>query len=333
MYISIQYLRAISALAVVFFHIYHTTGQQGVAIFFVISGFLMMDIMEKRCGQSNLLTAFSFFKARFVRIAPLYYILTALTLSLGLAYDPTYLRLIQSLTFTALGSVLPVGYTLTYEFLFYSLCSISILLIGSHVYRAFIIIVILIVGDYILNLLLLSRNFEYGNYFWLFVAGILSHFIYKKYDCVVSAKIANIFILVIFVSFLYLFGGAYLNFSWYVDDVNHYAINNAVPSFLIVLFSLFLERFYQGEKINYYKFLYLPHKAFLYIGSASYSIYLTHYLTLHGADEFLNVKLSNEVLLFSSIFVGCITYKYLEIPVSKLINKYSRGNKSLKITN
>lgn len=121
MYNSLQYLRGISAILVVYFHLYQTTGEQGVAIFFIISGFIMMDIVHKKDR-----TALEFFKARFFRIAPLYYILTILTLLLGIAYDPTILRIIQSFSFTALGSVLPVGYTLTYEFIFYTLVALSI---------------------------------------------------------------------------------------------------------------------------------------------------------------------------------------------------------------
>jgi len=326
MFFSIQYLRGISALAVVFFHIYGTTGQQGVAIFFVISGFLMMDIMDKKAKSNSINTAFNFFKARFLRIAPLYYVLTALTLMLGLAYDPTYFRIAQSLSFLALGSVLPVGYTLTYEFLFYSVCTVSIILVRSHLHRAFGIVLILISADYVLNALLINKGYEYGNYFYLFIVGVFTYFIYERFNGnnQYSLSIVLLNVVIILISFLYLFFSVYLDVNWDTDGVNQYAINNSIPSFFIVYCCLVLEREYKKCNIRPRKFLPALHHSFLYLGAASYSIYLTHYITLHGIEKFINYPLSNELLLLISISIGCISYQFLEIPLARLIKSYTR---------
>jgi len=48
MYLSIQYLRAIAALFVVLAHTTTQFGVIGVDIFFIISGFIMMYILNNR---------------------------------------------------------------------------------------------------------------------------------------------------------------------------------------------------------------------------------------------------------------------------------------------
>ena len=162
---------------VVYFHLWQTTGEQGVAIFFIISGFIMMDIVHKKHRTTK-----DFFKARFLRIAPLYYLLTIVTLLLGVAYDPSLFRIIQSFSFTALGSVLPVGYTLTYEFIFYTLVALSIYKWGGQFQRNIFIVIALVIGDIVLNHILTSRGYEYGNYFWFFIFGMISFYTLKNID-------------------------------------------------------------------------------------------------------------------------------------------------------
>lgn len=307
MYNSLQYLRGISALAVVYFHLYQTTGQQGVAVFFVISGFIMMDLIDKKHRR-----AFEFFKARFFRIAPLYYLLTILTLLLGIAYDPTLLRFIQSFSFTALGSVLPVGYTLTYEFIFYTLVSIAIAIWGGYLNIKFIIFIViaLIVGDLILNNILTTRGYEYGNYFFIFIFGMLAFYLYKRYKEYLNNISLTILLTVIFLASIYLFLGHYI-FDFHHNDVNHYAINNTIPSFLIVLGFLILE---SKNKIFNSKLL-------LLLGNASYSIYLTHYIVIHGIDKFITTEYNNLFILLLCVAVGTLTYKYVELPMLNYTHK------------
>lgn len=307
MYNSLQYLRGISAIMVVYFHLWQTTGEQGVAIFFVISGFIMMDIVHKKHR-----TAMIFFKARFFRIAPLYYILTILTLVLGVSYDPTILRLIQSFSFTALGSVLPVGYTLTYEFIFYTLVALSIYKWGGQLQRNIFIIIALMMGDTILNYILTSRGYEYGNYFWFFIFGMISFYILKnikKTPRIFTNK--AILFLVLLLSTIYLFLGKYLELDYYIDNVDNYLYNNLIASFLIVTSVLILEK-------NYLLF---ENKILILLGNASYSIYLTHYILIHVIHDYYNKDFSNIILFLGSIILGVLTFKYLELPMTKYTHK------------
>ena len=308
MYNSLQYLRGISAVMVVYFHLWQTTGEQGVAIFFVISGFIMMDIVHKKHR-----TAKDFFKARFLRIAPLYYLLTIVTLLLGVAYDPSLFRIIQSFSFTALGSVLPVGYTLTYEFIFYTLVALSIYKWGGQFQRNIFIVIALVIGDIVLNHILTSRGYEYGNYFWFFIFGMISFYTLKNIDKLPKI-LSNSYLLrmILFTSIVYLFLGKYLGLAYYIDDVNHYLYNNLLASFLIVVSMLLLEK-------NHVK--YFQNNILILLGNASFSIYLTHYILIHSVHDYYDKDFSNIMLFVGSIVIGIVTYKYLEFPMTKYTHK------------
>ena len=156
MFLSIQYLRALSAIAVIFFHTYGYFGSQGVAIFFVISGFIMFYIIDKKHTNYK-----DFLVARIIRVVPLYWVLTTVTLLLGYGYDPTIKRIILSYSFLALGAVLPVGWTLTYEFVFYMTCAVVMFFMYKKYNRYFSIVFLLILGDFLLNFILHKYGFDY----------------------------------------------------------------------------------------------------------------------------------------------------------------------------
>ncbi|MBY8111691.1 acyltransferase family protein [Vibrio fluvialis] len=87
MLISIQYFRAIAALFVLLSHASHKVelessitnlfklGNYGVDLFFIISGFVMCFSIDGKCPNP-----IKFMKARFIRILPLYWILTLVAL-------------------------------------------------------------------------------------------------------------------------------------------------------------------------------------------------------------------------------------------------------------
>jgi exopolysaccharide production protein ExoZ len=135
--VSIQYLRGIAALLVVFYHSAESLvgvpldgavhalawGASGVDIFFVISGFIMWSSTAHRP-----LGVAAFWKARATRIVPLYWIFTFIYLIWLAARSPNsvtfdYGEIIKSLFFVPFtnsfaGTSVPIvgaGWTLNYE--------------------------------------------------------------------------------------------------------------------------------------------------------------------------------------------------------------------------
>lgn len=130
---GIQYLRAFAATAVVVFHaaertdLTFTIGAAGVDVFFVVSGFIMMVISARRP-----LKPLSFLRDRLLRIAPSYWLVTAIMIAgAGAGLFPNLqvdvLHVLGSLFFVPVPSpngghlwpVLVQGWTLNYEIFFY----------------------------------------------------------------------------------------------------------------------------------------------------------------------------------------------------------------------
>jgi peptidoglycan/LPS O-acetylase OafA/YrhL len=146
-------LRAVAALMVVLYHAFEMWGERidpnapgvtwsngaaGVDIFFIISGFVMVISSRRLVHQPG--GWLTFLKHRVVRIVPLYWLLTTLKLLAVVVLAGAVLRTRLDFNFVA-GSylflpvvdsaghfrpVIPVGWTLTYEFLFYLLFAIAL---------------------------------------------------------------------------------------------------------------------------------------------------------------------------------------------------------------
>jgi exopolysaccharide production protein ExoZ len=139
---GIQYLRAFAALAVVVFHAAERTGHAfaigaaGVDVFFVISGFIMWVIVERRPVSPG-----RFLAERIRRIVPVYWLATGVMVAGGLA------GLFPNLVLTAghvaaslffvparspssgqLWPVLVQGWTLNYEMFFYLIFAACLML-------------------------------------------------------------------------------------------------------------------------------------------------------------------------------------------------------------
>ncbi|MDM9648175.1 acyltransferase [Rhizobium sp. S163] len=132
---GIQYLRAFAALAVVVFHAAEKSGEHfaigaaGVDVFFVISGFIMWVISERRP-----MTPQGFLLDRLRRIAPSYWLVTAIMIAGAVAglfpnLQLTTSHILASLFFIpahspSTGDIWPVlvqGWTLNFEIFFYVL--------------------------------------------------------------------------------------------------------------------------------------------------------------------------------------------------------------------
>lgn len=137
---GLQTLRAVAAISVVVFHATSRAGegwlvgQAGVDVFFVISGFIMWLISEKSPSPAD------FARERFLRVAPLYWVGTAgmtvgglLGLFPNLTLEP--MHVLTSYLFIPHPSpggptwpLLVQGWTLIYEVFFYALFALVLFL-------------------------------------------------------------------------------------------------------------------------------------------------------------------------------------------------------------
>jgi peptidoglycan/LPS O-acetylase OafA/YrhL len=152
---NLQILRLVAAAMVLFGHLNHEVLKKpalaagfvpfqpiwwhcGVDIFFVVSGFIMALITRDSFGQPG--AGWRFFRARVIRLVPMYWLFTSLTL-LAMVLVPAEMRhhtttwkqvlgsyLFVPLTLNADGAPRPVmilGWTLNYEMLFYVIFALA----------------------------------------------------------------------------------------------------------------------------------------------------------------------------------------------------------------
>lgn len=148
---GVQYMRALAALFVVYFHttVYDAQfawpeaiprgfGAGGVDMFFVISGFIMMLVTGSRAT-----TPATFLRRRVLRVVPLYWCITLAVAGLALVYPAALLENVVTGPHLALsllflphanplsGNITPfykIGWTLNYEMYFYVLFALCLTL-------------------------------------------------------------------------------------------------------------------------------------------------------------------------------------------------------------
>ncbi|MBN8874199.1 MAG: acyltransferase [Rhodospirillales bacterium] len=151
--LTVQALRAIAALLVVAYHAVghwgaHVRGEEadaiwgngaaGVDVFFVISGLVMVISASRLHGRA--MAGWVFLRHRLTRIVPMYWIVTTAKIAAVLAMPAlvarthldtpyvigSYLLLPVHDASGHISPVLPVGWTLTYEMMFYLLVTLAL---------------------------------------------------------------------------------------------------------------------------------------------------------------------------------------------------------------
>ncbi len=123
-----------------------TLGGAGVDLFFIISGFVMCHV-----SAGKLISPVEFLRARLVRILPLYWLLTCVALGVFVA-KPDMVNssggvttVLHSFTLLPVGQKLLIqnGWTLSYEFWFYLIFALGLMLQGA---KRFILVGLAILG-------------------------------------------------------------------------------------------------------------------------------------------------------------------------------------------
>lgn len=308
---NVQYLRFFASAIVVIYHATQKTGSPqlfmtgafGVDIFFVISGFIMIFITENRKRG-----ALNFFLHRLARVGPPYWIIT-LALAAALFFQPGSFAvslfsvpyILSSVIFLphpnpGSGEIMPLynpGWTLNYEFFFYSLFSVAIAI--SHRHRA------LLASSFLAIIVIAGAAFPHDGYVLDFYTNpILIEFIYGMLIgyLVVSGNRIGLVSSIILIA-LGIVGiiatdirGPVLRLS------NEQFFVWGLPAAAIVAGSIFFEL----SQKRY------PSKFLLMLGNASYAIYITHYTVLTGvikAWTSIGFPIGTVILIVSSVSAVC----------------------------
>jgi exopolysaccharide production protein ExoZ len=335
---SLQYLRATAATMVVLYHIGLIFGSDwrglaaGVDIFFVISGFIMWYITTGKRPPS----VKRFLLDRAVKVVPPYWIFTLVFAGAAMVTPPAifswtlnFPELLKSLLFVPyfssaekLEPVLGVGWTLNFEIYFYLIFAVA-LIIPAKNRLAFILTFLTacaamsIVGfeNAILKTYTSPLVLEFAGgvliAVWLRSGGRL--------PTVVGA------LLILAGALAILTDGGDGSHSWAMR-----VIRFGLPAIMIVLGCLVIERNKKPEPIEWLKFL----------GDASYSIYLTHIITIE-VFKYVFSKLGLErwgssvtqqsvmylITLAACMAVGIACYKLVEEPMHNWMRRRVSTNR------
>ncbi|MFC6376603.1 acyltransferase family protein [Tatumella terrea] len=318
---SIQYLRFFACLMVVTLHLtkksylnngdgYLYFGASGVDIFFIISGFIMSYISNKKET-----TSLDFIKNRTLRIYPIYLITLIPFLGIFLAYPsivnthslpPSIIKSITLLPFLSGGSLNMVSWTLSYEFYFYIIYAISLSIGKNAIRNSSIIIMTMLFLGHIFKIRFISSMISLEFVFGMFIY----EFIYNKVEVGIKKSIL-----------LMLTGLCWIVFSSKAevggDDIIR-VLYYGIPSALIFIGFLSTKIF--SKKIN----------KLVLLGDASYAIYLTHILTINAVYlVFKRIGMQETLYLpmiiigvSLSIAIGLVVHLMIEKPVTKKLKSY-----------
>ncbi|MCL2325497.1 MAG: acyltransferase [Proteobacteria bacterium] len=294
-YDSIQLMRGVAAVSVIFHHILmFTNGAFGVDLFFCISGFIMMYITEKNGDK--------FLEKRAIRIIPLYWLGTLAVIALLLVvpqyFNSTNLsvpRIIKSFLFIPYADdvsgypLLIQGWTLVCEVFFYVVFFVSMKISHKqrHMISSGILCAVVAVSAILGERISPDIKNYYGNPMMLeFIFGMIGYkFITYKTSLneqSKSGKQSVILLIVAVALWAFLFSQKYIPF---LHDINR-VISWGIPSFL---FFLLIFRYFKNRSVP------LP---FVFIGNISYSLYITHTFIVHPFS-----RLVYDISVFSPVGV------------------------------
>lgn len=337
---SIQILRGVAALSVVLFHVsemllqytdgrgafcrlapFWYTGAAGVDLFFVISGFVMVQSTQGRFGLE--FAGPVFLARRIIRIVPLYWIFTAVMLLLvllpftlkshvfSLPYTITSLLFIPATNPTHGQDLplLPQGWTLSYEMYFYLLFSLLLFFKERFFLPA--------ITAVFLPSALVGLWLEPRDPLWKVVTSpLLLEFVFGCY----LGRAVNHRAISLYGSIIMILLALFLIFQTRgvpIEDQTR-LLRWGVPAMLLVAGCVFVEKQGMG---------WFP-GVMVMIGNSSYSLYLSHIFVVLCAgtlakNRFLVDALPNDLfavaVIVFCILTGYLSFKLLEQPITRTL--------------
>lgn len=343
---GVQIARAVAVLAVLIYHLMllqreyaleeGTTAlfdsvphflKSGVDIFFTISGFIMVFTASKTMGQPK--SARRFLSSRLSKIYPSYWVLTAIMTLYWIVFPNSVntesggvnLAASYSLAPSYSAPLVPVAWTLTYELMFYAVFAAFIAFFSSK--RLFTLILCWGVCALFGHLALsdagyLNRSPWVDTIFSPFVlefcGGCLVGLAYRKGLRPIQPHLALIISTIWFITI----GISYHMLGW--------------PESLPTLHRVFLYVFPSALLVYGMANLTITKKwsRMIYIGNASYSIYLVHILVIHALFKFV-LPLHDSTYfaiavtaatLAASLASSLVFYRIIELPLSEMARSY-----------
>jgi len=326
---SIQTLRAIAVMMVVFYHSHwaaqgkHTDffqvpllsdfGYLGVQLFFCISGFIMAHVATKDDFAPK-----SFLRRRFWRIVPLYWVTLLLIMLISFTSN-IFDKQVETLGVWGIAKsflMLPMqeypllspGWSLEHEVIFYIIVALVVPFAGLRVlFLTIFALWVIGLNYYGWDYHLFSKNHIY------FALGIAAYWLRKKNPVLLGLGSA----LGLIAGYLSLYG--FFQFSSAAKSLS-LAIGF---SFLI---STLVSLEYRGTRFP---------QLFVRIGNISYSLYLVHVFVYIGFEKVAwkinaNPEAWRLLGLIAAIIIANLTYKYLETPLHKTGNAFNLKPKSKK---
>ena len=339
---AIQVLRGLAAVMVVFHHFamsvsaYHRSpsviatsglgdlGAAGVDIFFVISGFIMC--FTRKTESSGVSGAFDFLRKRFIRIYPLYWFWTTVLLlmwglSIALKSEEikapfvvsSYLLWPSAKHDGTMHPLLDQGWTLSFEIYFYLFFAVAI---AFGFRRMLLIFLIAVFGALAL---IADPAYLPSGAAYLFRSPLIVEFLLgvAAAQLVLRLRGVGLTLRSRCSTVLLIAGPACLLATTLLSPDQNRVLVWGVPSFMIVV----------GAALN--DFAHPVRSKFpIFLGDASYSIYLTHgFFTLAAGTVMKKVAATQSVppdaiVLIGSVvtvILGSLTYPMVEKPLLKFV--------------
>lgn len=302
-------------------------GTGGVALFFLISGFVIAYSLDNK-------TFLKFWIARFFRLIPTYYFVIGINMLIVLIasklqqksfpYNQSEILINLTMGFPYLlknAKVLDfVSWTLTIELFYYLFTSLTNIRFKISLKSVFIINVICLFFIELTRVFAINLNqFIVSNYLiknlvcipYLLCGYILYLYYSKKIDF-------NKFFMTLFLQIIFFIG----LYNWNMEVIDWVSKEECFTWFVLILF-LFLISFKYNDNLPEIKF-------FKWLADISYPLYVLHsylgffiinFLLFHNINVYLSVVMSMALVFIFAHFI----HKYIELPSNiigkKIINK------------
>lgn len=338
----IQFSRVLIPIFVVLFHVKafmnhyfqynflalaNVSKSGGVYYFFVLSGFMAYYLYNKRFRDTSYIKDYLY--GRFIRIYPVYWLLTLLILpfylffpSLGFADDISMSQIITSILLIPNKSdpLVGVAWSLVHTVFFYI---VFILFFMKHSLSSRMIILLWLIFSVIFGVNFVSIDslllkFIFNIYNLMFLAGILCAYL------VIKKRVNQAISWILAISGVVAFPLAWVNEQLHLYPLNFGMVITIASMLILIGFA----------SIDLQKEISLP-KVATFLGEASFSIYLVHYYAGTAFSLILSRVFPNALpnaviaimLIFASIASGCFVYAFFEKPIHKKLKRYWQKRK------